>query len=362
MRALRGIVSYIFCISLIAVLTNAKASTTFLRRRKYNRLQKIKWWGPLDAPYTKNHDRDWRNPTWGGVGGVAAGSGGGGGGGGGGYGDGPPTAVTGSGDGDGDGNKKHPASLVLMGWSSWTVTLAAAVAATVDWYTCQLGAHPVVTKIVTSALLGICGDSICQHLERRATSAGKTWGGWNYRRTLIFTAVAGLYLAPATHFWFAFLDGLPLPAERLERSLIMVAIDQTVGAVTITAGLFFALEFVSAVVPPYAPGASLRPSHIAATAAAAYDACRQKIFHILTANWKVWPVANFLNFLLVPLDYRVLVVSLLQLGWNVFLSKALTAAPAGLGEGLGSPGSDGGLLEVLDVDGLDKQDKGGRAE
>jgi hypothetical protein len=139
-----------------------------------------------------------------------------------------------------------------------------------------------------------------------------------------------------------------------------------VGAVTITSGLFFAVELMAMIVPPYAAGASPRFEHVATAATAAYDALRHKLGPIMKANWKLWPICNFLNFYLVPLEYRVLVVSLLQLGWNVFLSKALAAgtpaaAPGGLlavGDGLGSPGSDGGLLEVLEVDYAgDKEDE-----
>lgn len=41
---------------------------------------------------------------------------------------------------------------------------------------------------------------------------------------------------------------------------------------------------------------------------------------ILKANWAVWPAVQAVNFTLVPLQHRVLVVNIVSLGWNCFLS------------------------------------------
>ena len=40
----------------------------------------------------------------------------------------------------------------------------------------------------------------------------------------------------------------------------------------------------------------------------------------LKANWVVWPPIQAMNFTLVPLEHRVLVVNVVSLGWNCFLS------------------------------------------
>lgn len=40
----------------------------------------------------------------------------------------------------------------------------------------------------------------------------------------------------------------------------------------------------------------------------------------LKANWLVWPAVQAINFTLVPLHHRVLVVNIVSLGWNCFLS------------------------------------------
>jgi protein Mpv17 len=40
----------------------------------------------------------------------------------------------------------------------------------------------------------------------------------------------------------------------------------------------------------------------------------------LKANWALWPAVQAVNFKFVPLDQRVLVVNIVSLGWNCFLS------------------------------------------
>lgn len=40
----------------------------------------------------------------------------------------------------------------------------------------------------------------------------------------------------------------------------------------------------------------------------------------LKANWMLWPPVQAANFSVVPLEHRVLVVNIVSLGWNCFLS------------------------------------------
>jgi hypothetical protein len=41
---------------------------------------------------------------------------------------------------------------------------------------------------------------------------------------------------------------------------------------------------------------------------------------IIWASWKIWPVVALVNFIWVPVDWRVVVASVVGFGWNIFLS------------------------------------------
>jgi len=43
-------------------------------------------------------------------------------------------------------------------------------------------------------------------------------------------------------------------------------------------------------------------------------------FTALQKNWMVWPAVQAVNFKFVPLEHRVLVVNVVSLGWNCYLS------------------------------------------
>jgi protein Mpv17 len=47
---------------------------------------------------------------------------------------------------------------------------------------------------------------------------------------------------------------------------------------------------------------------------------RTRIFGIIWASWKLWPWVALVNFIWVPVQWRVLVASLVGFGWNIFLS------------------------------------------
>ena len=54
---------------------------------------------------------------------------------------------------------------------------------------------------------------------------------------------------------------------------------------------------------------------------------RDKYVETITTSWCFWPLANIVNFTMVPLQFRVLFNNTLSLGWSAMLSKAHSSAP-----------------------------------
>lgn len=50
---------------------------------------------------------------------------------------------------------------------------------------------------------------------------------------------------------------------------------------------------------------------------------RENIWGTMKVCWKLWPVANLLNFAFVPASLRVLFMNFIGLGWNIYLSAAV---------------------------------------
>jgi protein Mpv17 len=50
------------------------------------------------------------------------------------------------------------------------------------------------------------------------------------------------------------------------------------------------------------------------------DKLESTYWNALSKNWMVWPFVQAINFKFVPLHHRVLVVNVISLGWNCYLS------------------------------------------
>jgi len=47
---------------------------------------------------------------------------------------------------------------------------------------------------------------------------------------------------------------------------------------------------------------------------------RTSYWQALATNWMIWPFVQLANFKLVPLQYRLLFVNVVSIGWNSYLS------------------------------------------
>ena len=110
------------------------------------------------------------------------------------------------------------------------------------------------------------------------------------------TAVFG----PAMTKWYPFLERKIKLQNRTTTLVARVLVDQTVFAST---NLFVFLTSM-ALMEGTSPREKLASTYVEA----------------LKKNWMVWPAVQTLNFTIVPLEHRPIVVNVVSLGWNCYLS------------------------------------------
>ena len=131
-----------------------------------------------------------------------------------------------------------------------------------------------------------CMVEVCLPFPVKALTANKH----------LATAVFG----PAATTWFKFLQNKVVLKNKNLEIAARVACDQGIFAGT---NLFVFLSSM-AIMEGTSPKEKLEKSYWTA----------------LTKNWMVWPFVQAINFKLVPLHHRVLVVNVVSLGWNCYLS------------------------------------------
>lgn len=105
---------------------------------------------------------------------------------------------------------------------------------------------------------------------------------------------------PAATTWFKFLQHKIVLKNKNLEILARVGADQTFFAST---NLFVFLSSMAIM-----EGTSPK------------DKLDKTYWNALQKNWMVWPFVQAVNFKLVPLHHRVLVVNVISLGWNCYLS------------------------------------------
>ncbi|KAH1855977.1 hypothetical protein KXX54_004443 [Aspergillus fumigatus] len=171
--------------------------------------------------------------------------------------------------------------------------------------------RPLLTQSLTTACLFAVGDSLAQQaVEKRGiaqhdvarTGRMAFYGGGNVQpfpyKLPLLTVVA--VFGPLATKWFQVLQRrINLPSA--QRTVVgRVAADQLLFAPTMI-GVFLSSMSVL-------EGGSLS------------EKLERSYWPALKANWTVWPFLQLVNFALVPLQFRVLTVNVLNIGWNCFLS------------------------------------------
>ncbi|XP_071505998.1 mitochondrial inner membrane protein Mpv17-like [Diadema antillarum] len=169
--------------------------------------------------------------------------------------------------------------------------------------------YPLRTQAVTSGSLFMMSDLISQELIER-----KGWEDYDGIRTLRQTLFGFCFAGPAMFTWYKTLDRLYPGAGKLT-PLKKVLTDQT-----LFPPVFLVVYF----------------STVALTTGVELKAIPAKLKKDVPSTFmtgiKIWPPVQLMNFYLVPLHHRVLVVNVVALFWNTFLSWRANACSSMGGE------------------------------
>ncbi|XP_003384042.1 PREDICTED: protein SYM1-like [Amphimedon queenslandica] len=171
------------------------------------------------------------------------------------------------------------------------------------WYNSQLEKAPVITKSITSGILFGLGDVIGQFILPEEN------GKLNFARVGRAAVFGSLILGPLAHLHFNFLEymvvkRLALTGTRM--AFLKMFFDQfTYWAISINTIYLFTL-----------------PKLEGKTNDQAMDNVRARIWPTMKANWCLWPIAQLINFKLIPVAHQLNFVLIVSLGWASYLSFA----------------------------------------
>lgn len=175
---------------------------------------------------------------------------------------------------------------------------------------------PLVTNMLTTGFLFGSGDFMAQKFFSVPTTS------YDYLRTIKAVVYGGIVFAPIGDKWYKLLNRIKFPISRSTRAnlsgskkelildtSIRVATDQLIFAPFIGIPMYYTVMAFWEFKPD--PISEIRAK------------LRDNLWDTLTTNWLVWPLFQVFNFGLVPVQFRLLTVNVISIGWNCYLSYLL---------------------------------------
>ncbi|CAG0913668.1 unnamed protein product [Notodromas monacha] len=158
------------------------------------------------------------------------------------------------------------------------------------------GKHLMVTNVALSVGLSTFGDAIQQ---RYSKGIG---GHWDVRQSGHMGA-AGASVGWCCHHWYNYLDNV-LPGRSSRILIKKILVDQV-----IFSPIIILVFFVTVGVLERETFASITSEFV------------EKGKKLYTAEWFIWPPAQFVNFYFVPTRFRVLYDNTISLGFDIYTSS-----------------------------------------
>lgn len=162
------------------------------------------------------------------------------------------------------------------------------------WYNAKLESAPLLTKAITSGLIGAAGDIFAQAFIEEKSE-------FDLRRLGIFTFLGAALLAPVLHVWYGFLGSFVVGGGAIATAKRLF-LDQALF------GPGFIVVFWAALCTLEGRIGSL------------YSQLEDNWFNAVKTNWGLWIPAQIINFGFIPSLYQVLFANCVGCVWNAYLS------------------------------------------
>jgi len=172
-------------------------------------------------------------------------------------------------------------------------------------YKTALRLAPLTTKSITSCTISILGEIFGCYIRCKAKGE-KFW--IDAKRVGIFGLYGLVITGPVLHWWYGLLEKSlnDLNFQGYAKTLAKLIIDRCIFGppfVLLTIIFIQGLQTLSG------------PKTI--------EYIRRSYTSVLILNEKIWTIAQAINFELIPVEYQVLFVNAVSIGWNTALSLAV---------------------------------------
>jgi len=174
--------------------------------------------------------------------------------------------------------------------------------------------------MITGFLIGAVGDIISQ------ISGGTKASALDLKRLLIFSSWGGFGFTPVGYNWYNLIEST-VPVNIPARFFWKMLMDQSIFPGVMTAITFISLTVVEGLCEGFSLtlDRGLRSTGLAVRGLPTLleegvRKVRKELVPTLITNYKVWPLAQILNFAVVPIKLQVLFVNLVAVWWNFVLS------------------------------------------
>jgi protein Mpv17 len=185
---------------------------------------------------------------------------------------------------------------------------------------------PLLTQCTAAGVIATLGDSTMQMVEREAATADEDQAeapdkaeptAWEAERTGRLVLYRSLLFAPGYTLWLGLLErglGAGTGAGIIVKKVLL---DQLIWTPPSMLTLYSWMGLTEHIC---ATEYTMDADTLAEGARLGWERARQCLWPTLQVNWPVWGVVGCITFGLVPVHLRVIWVSVVQVGWNAFLS------------------------------------------